>query len=263
MSGWLRAHSAAAPEIVGLHVLEQHVRSSVRDDVIDALVGAADAALRRVAGSLPGGAPLSAARVVVADVAEDALASVAASVDALIVGRIAPREGMSLVRLGRVARHLLRRVPVPVMVVPPDLRQSAIGSGPIVLATDLGAHSVAAGLLARRLANEIGRPLVIAHVVSDVQPHVLFGPSIRPQPTGADLAAADIEAWIAANDLAPATAQLVEGDTVERLMELARKHEAPFVVCGSRRLSMVERIFSSSVGMELARHADRGVLVVP
>jgi nucleotide-binding universal stress UspA family protein len=252
-----------APEIVGLHVLEQHVRSSVRDDVIDALVAAADARLHLVTGSLSKGARLSAARVVVADVAEDALARVAASVDALIVGRIAPREGLSLVRLGRVARHLLHRAPVPVMVVPSDLLQGTIGSGPIVLATDLGAHSVAAGLLARRLADELDRPLVIVHVVSDVRPDIMFGPSIRRQPRGPDRATTGIEAWITSNNLAPATAQLVKGDTVEQLMEFACKHDAPFVVCGSRRLSLVKRIFSSSVGMELARHSDRGVLVVP
>lgn len=251
MSGWLRAHSAASSDIVGLHVLEQHVRTSVRDDVIDTLVGAADAAIRRVTGSLSGGAPFAAARIIVADEAEDALASVAASVDVLIIGRIAPRRGISFVRLGRVARRLLRRIPVPVMVVPRDLVQNAIGSGPILLATDLGARSVAAGRLARRLADEIRRPLIVAHVVP-----------VRSQPT-TDRAAPDIAAWITANDLAPARTELVEGDTVEGLLELARKHDAPFVVCGSRHLSLVERVFSPSVGMALARHADRGVLVVP
>jgi nucleotide-binding universal stress UspA family protein len=35
------------------------------------------------------------------------------------------------------------------------------------------------------------------------------------------------------------------------------------LVVGSRQLSLAERIFSSSVGSDLARLADRPVLVVP
>src|SRR5262249_5211037 len=61
------------------------------------------------------------------DLVEDAsidraLADTAARLqaDALVVGRRAKRDEDSLVRLGEVTRRLLRRLPVPVVVVPPD-----------------------------------------------------------------------------------------------------------------------------------------------
>ena len=263
MSAWLHDRSDTSADFTALHVVEQHSRSSVRDDVLDQLVGSAEAALARTSAAPAGGSPFAATRIVVADAAEDALADAAASADALVVGRIAPREGLATRRLGRVARRLVRRLPVPVMIVPPDLVRSAIGSGPIVLASDLGPRSVAAGLLARRLASELGRPLVVAHVAPTLDDDTVFGPGVTPPPTWPRHTRSDIEAWIGANDLVPATAQLVEGETTERLLALARAHDAPFIVCGSRRLSTVERIFSSSVGAELAGHADRGVLLVP
>lgn len=263
MSAWLRNRSSSSAQFVGLHVLEQHVRSSVRDDTVDELIGAAESALARTSQAHAGGAPFSTTRVVVADAAEDALAESAGSADTLIVGRIAPREGLSPHRLGRVARRLVRRLPTAVMVVPPDLAQSTIGSGPIVLATDLGPNSVAAGLFARRLCDEIGRRLIVAHVAPAVNDDLVFGPGVSLPLSWPRRTLADVEAWTSAHAIAPATAELVEGDTVERLLQLARAHDAPFIVCGSRRLSAVERLFSSSVGVELAGHADRGVLLVP
>lgn len=263
MSAWLHDRSAASADFMALHVVEQHLRSSVRDDVLDQLVGSAEAALAQVSAGRAGGSPFARTRVVVADAAEDALADAGASADALVLGRIAPRAGLSALRLGRVARRLARRLPVPVMIVPPDLERSTIGSGPILLACDLGPRSVAAGLLARRLATELGRALVVVHVAPAAIDDTVFGAGITPPATWPRHTRADVEAWIAANDLGPATAQLVEGETVERLLALAHAHDAPFIVCGSRRLSTVERIFSSSVGVELAGHADRGVLLVP
>lgn len=263
MSGWLRDREPASARLVALHVVEQHARSSVRDDVLDELVASAEAALARTTAALAGGSPFATTRIVVADAAEDALAEAAASDDVLVIGRVAPREGRSPVRLGRVARRLLRRLPVPVLVVPPDLVRSTIGSGPIVVATDLEPHSLGAGRLARRLAGELGRPLVVAHVGLEARGDVVFRPGAGMPLAWPRNTVADVEAWIRAHELGPATAQLVEGDPVERLLALARDHDAPFVICGSRRLSTVERIYSSSVGVELARDADRGVLLVP
>ncbi len=262
MSAWLREHSPASAELGALHIVEQHARVSVRDDVLDTVVGSAEAALARTSDQQPGGSPFSTARVVIADFAEDALAQAAMSVDALVVGRIAPRAGISPVRLGRVARRLLRRLPAPVMVVPPDVVRSTIGAGPIVLATDLGPRSVSAGQLARQFASDIGRRLVVVHVTPATD-EPLFGAASSLALAEPRHSAADIEAWIVANEIGPATPQLLEGDAVERLLAAARTHGAPVVVCGSRRLTTVERIFSSSVGVELARRADCGVLVVP
>jgi nucleotide-binding universal stress UspA family protein len=43
----------------------------------------------------------------------------------------------------------------------------------------------------------------------------------------------------------------------------ARAADACAIVCGSRRLAVVDRLFTASVGTDLARVSDRPVLVVP
>ncbi|MCA9681419.1 MAG: universal stress protein, partial [Myxococcales bacterium] len=82
----------------------------------------------------------------------------------IIVGRRAKGEDTALVRLGRVARKLLRRMESPVVVVPPDLELAHIGAGPIVCAVTLDEHGVAVAGFARRIGRAIGRNLRLVHV---------------------------------------------------------------------------------------------------
>jgi nucleotide-binding universal stress UspA family protein len=166
--------------------------------------------------------------------------------DVLLVGRIGTREVQSVTRLGRVARRLLRTLPRAVAVVPPDLQRTAIGAGAVVLATDLGSASVGAGAIARRLAASIGRELVVVHVDSTPGPEL-----------------ADVVGWTRHQSLEPARVRLAHGDVLDRVLEIADDEHAPFIVCGSRLLSASERIFTSSIGTDLARVAERPVLVVP
>ncbi|NJK31386.1 MAG: universal stress protein, partial [Deltaproteobacteria bacterium] len=70
--------------------------------------------------------------------------------DALLVGRRARRDEDPIVRLGEVTRRVVRKLPAPVIVVPPDFGDDArdlLGSGPIILATDLSDHCIAAAPL--------------------------------------------------------------------------------------------------------------------
>src|SRR5690606_31904612 len=75
------------------------------------------------------------------------------------------RDDHPWVRLGRVARKMLRRLPVPVVVVPPDLEKDAIGDGPVLCTIDTDAHSLAAVRFARELARAVGRELELAHAL--------------------------------------------------------------------------------------------------
>jgi len=266
MAAWLRAQhrGEAAPELVGVHVVDERLRDSAR--VMSEVIAAGKRALASAAERCGVANPFTDVRVVLAPSVEEGLARAATGpgIDGLIIGRIAPREGRRLVRLGSVARRLLRSLPAPVLVVPPNLVGADLGSGGIVLATDLGTTSVDAGRFASRLARELGRDLIATHL----DPAMAIGPDLLGDRT--ILAAwtprrtlADVDAWVREHQLAVARTTLSAEGVVEGLLEEASREHAPILVCGSRRLSVLDRIFTSSMGTDLARFADVPVLVVP
>ncbi|MCA9694401.1 MAG: universal stress protein [Myxococcales bacterium] len=188
--------------------------------------------------------------------------------DGLVVGRRALRgEDHRFVRLGRVTRRLLRALPGPVVVVPPDLKAERIGDGPLLAATDLHDDSLPACRFAAELAARLGRKLVLVHVVPAPE---LWAPEFFPAARHAELRAAlerrgaeALARWSEAHGLSAHEAIVTTGDVVDRLIFHAAEHDAPAVVCGSRRLSPVTRVFVASVASELAASAWRPVIVVP
>ena len=52
------------------------------------------------------------------------------------------------------------------------------------------------------------------------------------------------------------------GDVAERLLEVGSAHDADLLVVGSREHGFFARLFSAPVDEEVARHADRDVLLV-
>jgi nucleotide-binding universal stress UspA family protein len=266
MAAWLRAcHvGGTAPEFVGVHVVDERVRNSAK--VMSEVIAAGERALASAAEQSGVASPFAQLRVVVAPSVEDGLAEAAAvaNVDGVLIGRAAPSAGHRLVRLGSVARRLLRRLPAPVLVVPPDLTTDRIGEGAVLFATDLGPSSVAAGQFAGRIAAQTGRGLVAAHVDPDV------GTARDWLGTETILAAweprrdiDDVERWLAEHEIPVARAEISREPVVEGVLALARSEDAPIVVCGSRRLDTADRVFTSSMASDLARFADRAVLVVP
>jgi nucleotide-binding universal stress UspA family protein len=186
--------------------------------------------------------------------------------DMLVLGR-RPRRTAMPVRLGRVARRVLRTLPGPVAVVPGEFEPARAGTGPVLVATDLGGDSAAACRCATRLARRIERSVVPVHVVAD--PHdwgigVLteaqvdaFADELR---TAAEAGA---RAWCRDHRLGEAGVELRMGDVVDQLGRVAQERDAALVVLGSRRLGLVARLFSSSVGSALAATAPCPVVVVP
>ena len=78
------------------------------------------------------------------------------------------------------------------------------------------------------------------------------------------LTRAEITAWLRTSGLEESTPlRLAEGDVVQGLVTEARREEAPLVVVGAHGMGPVARVLSASVGRDLARLADRPVLLVP
>lgn len=258
MAAWLRAHSHGPDEqqLYGLHVLE----GTTDDPVVRArVVDDARHAIDRAIATIGVPTPLTELHVGNGGSVEDGLERYADVIgaEAMLIGRIGMREISGVTRLGKVARRMLRNTPYPVVVVPPDLRHTAIGSGAIVLATDLDAASASAARFARRVASATGRELLVVHVdttIAPAQPELTISP-------GPDLA--DVIAWARHHELEPTRVRLSRGDVLDQVLAIASEERSPLVVVGSRRLSLGERIFGSSVGTDLARVADRAVAVVP
>jgi nucleotide-binding universal stress UspA family protein len=269
MAAWMRTHRlpAAEHDFVGVHVVDETLRLRLTSDLLRSYVEAVEREIARAVDETAVASALSETRVAMAASAEDGLAEAATTsgVEGLLVGRAAYREGRKLVRLGRVARRLLRRLPAPLMVVPPDLSRAEVGSGRIVLATDLGVSSSRAATVAASLASSLGRELEVVHVQDPRETAMPFataeGFALPPPMTPRE--PAEVEAWAREQGLESASTRLLEGDTIASLLAHAREASAPIVVCGSRRLGVADRVFTSSVGTDLARLADRAVLIVP
>lgn len=260
-AGWLSraATKQTRQRFLGVHVIPAD-RHTVRDDVLDEHIGrATDAAAQAIEGSraaaafertdvIPGGEP------------EDVLAAAAQyhAADGLIIGRHGPKDGPALVRLGRVARRLVRRLPVPVMVVPPDFTPADGEPGPVVALTDLQSDSVPAVKLADSFAKNLGVKLVVVHVIRN--PQAAFDP-LESVKARHDKPA--VENWLKNCGIEGADAMTASSDVVDSGLHVAQSRKASLLVCGSRRLSMAERTYLSSTGTELARFALRPVLIVP
>jgi nucleotide-binding universal stress UspA family protein len=205
-------------------------------------------------------------RIVQGRSADEALtdAVAAESAGAVIVGRIAKRGSHPLVRLGRVARRLVRHLPAPLVIAPPDLVE--VGSGPVVALASLDRDSLQSCRFARDLSRLVSRPLAVLHVVSDpaqAAPYGLPGPAIDLY-RGEALATAraGLAGWLVAAEVEAALTDVRIGDVVEQALAFSEEHQAALIVTGARRCHSVQRLYAPSVGRELAAAAPRPVAIV-
>jgi len=267
LAGWLRASTMppAKQEFAAVHVLDERLRRMLGKDQLNELLARADRELNEVVDRSEAAPSVTLRRIVGAESPEVGLEEYLArdDYDGLVIGRIAESGESRLVRLGGVARRLLRRLPKPVIVAPPDVSSSALGRGAILLATDLGAASTHAAAFAQRLATELGRELVVVHVDIGFETVPTFWGEPAIIPSLPRRVPADVDAWIQSVAIGEARTRLAEGPVLENLLDIAKLEDAPLIVCGSRGLDRFDRIFVSSAGVELARLADRPVAVVP
>jgi nucleotide-binding universal stress UspA family protein len=259
MAAWLKTHGREPQTMVGAHVLPDSARASMPIAAIEGATTRATEELHRVVAATGLNEPLDETASVWASSSEDGLSTIATRRGAMgiVIGRAAATDERALVRLGRVARRLLRALPVPVMVVPPDAT--------LVLATDLDDESIDAAKTARMLATTMGRELLVACVDASLHEASMMAPDsgiplvqYTPQRNLEDVAA-----WARAHELGDSEHVVARGERVTTLLRIAKEREAPMIVCGSRCLSPVQRIFASSTATDLARLSDRAVLVVP
>ncbi len=259
LAGWLRA--AAGVPVLGLHVLEAWASRFVAgaDEATDAVRVAIDQRCARL-----GIEPLAQVEVMTVPRAEEGLASRAEAAAGLIVGRAAPTGANKLVRLGRVARRVLRQLPGPVIVAPPELAE--VADGPVLLASELGEASAGAVEFAKWLAGASRRALELVHVgeprhadlIDELDPRWL---AERESYRHEVLAAAN--AWSVTHGLGDRPRHLAFGDPAEEIAGLAAQLRAALVVVGSRRLGPGARLFSTSTASALAGLAGCPVAVVP
>lgn len=200
-----------------------------------------------------------------ADAVDEGLehAAIEQDADVCVIGRRARRRELSFQRLGPVARKLLRRQPVKMIVVPPDWVHAH--DGPVVLATDLGEHTAAAARFARDMAARMRTPLVVVHTSRHgdwAGPHFEGAAFQRTRERIEAEARQELDAWNRAHGLEDAVSTLHLGDPVSDIASFASEEKASLVVCGSRRLGGVARFFGHSVASELAAVADVPIAVV-
>lgn len=264
---WL-SRLSPSERFAALHVLEpEHLRAALRTHHLDEVVAAARIEAQRVVRDEAQGARVEEVDVVHRDSDADvALADEARArgADALAVGRIARREERRIVRLGRVARRLLRTLPLPVVVAPPDLDVDQLGSGPVIALTSLSEDALAACRFAEGFAARVRRPLLVAHVVSFVELPYLKGAPLE------DVAREELRAgeaalarWVTEHAIRADETVVLQGEVLDRTDVLARERGAPLVVVGAKRRAGIDALAHPSIGRELAATAPVSVAVVP
>ncbi len=197
---------------------------------------------------------------------EDALGRAVSihAADALVLGRRASRDEDAIVRLGAVARRVLRRLPAPVLVCPPDMVGAEIPNGPILVCVDRDGLAASALAFGRALADATGLPL---QAITAVPP--AFPSGVTYLPTAAHTAGdpagdeAEVRAWLTEQPGDPVELLVAEGRVLPAILRASEDVGASMLVCGSRLLSAGERIFNTSVGTALAATARVPVAVVP
>jgi nucleotide-binding universal stress UspA family protein len=259
-----------ADELVAVHVLtDKHLRTALLLHHLDEVVEGARAEALRCLDEAGCSEIVKDVEVTQALTADEGLEQARArhGADGLLVGRAAPAEGHHLVRLGSVARRLLRGLPCPVVVAPPDLDPASLGPGPVVALSSLADDAVEACRLAARLAGRLARTVSIAHVVDDPRAGTgTYLPTTSLERWAGERIAEgeqELTRWVAASGLRPDATAVLQGEVLHSALAFAQAQRAPLVVAGARRLGGLDRVFSPTVGGALAATAPVPVAIVP
>lgn len=184
--------------------------------------------------------------------------------DGIIIGRIAGQRSKLPPRLGPVARKILRELPSAVIVVPSDMRETDVGTGPVIIATDLGDHCADAARFGAAFAGSVGRQPILLHVAPGAGEFVPTPASTSGwahRESYRDSIDRRVAAWQDRNKLDGIERGSAFGDPVQRLLAMAKRLDAAMIVCGSRRLSAAQRLLLPSVATRLAAIAPCPVAV--
>ncbi len=191
--------------------------------------------------------------------------------DALVISRRAPNRGsLHVPRLGKIARRLLRSLKLPVIVCPPDLIASELGDGPVVVAVDFTPASTKALHFGKKLADAIGRELLITHFAQlpDQLDYVGFVSATRWQAMCSEIHE-DAEEQMAqflraheVDDVLGVRWTVSGGAVISGLLEVCERSKACALVTGSGHHGLLHRMIVPSVASEVASLSKIPVAVV-
>ena len=121
----------------------------------------------------------------------------------------------------------------------------------------------------REIAAKTGAKVWITHVVAPDPDFI--GYEVGPQTERDFIARKFHEKHIALQDLAKKlknkgiqiTPLLLQGPTVETILEEADDIDADMIICGSHGYGMMYNIFIGSISKEVLKHSSRPVLIIP
>jgi|GEM_PF-4099102 len=197
-----------------------------------------------------------------------ALRDAAGPSEPLILGRRARSRAQAMVRLGPVARRVLRAAQGPVIMVPPALER--VGAGPVLLATACGGSEEAAVIrFARDVAAHKRRPLLAVHAFDLPDPEYRSGFALSTPALGhlererRERAERRLALWADENGFSHADTRLLQGDELESIVSLAESLDAALVVSAAPPRGPWEVMSGPSFSSDLASHAGCAVALIP
>jgi nucleotide-binding universal stress UspA family protein len=158
--------------------------------------------------------------------------------------------------------------------------------GPILCGIDFSDDSRHAWLVARTLAHQLDRSLVVVTAIDPLLAEA--GKAKYGEKFVEDGASADLAKFLFETDMARVKARpddppmgrrtasgglwsesfefataIEVGSAPEAVLKAAHEHEAALIVVGTRGLGRTKRLFFGSTALKILRHADRPVLAVP
>lgn len=265
-ASWVRAREGLNSSVRAVHVVDPAVVKAARTRVsLDELRDDATAATR---ATLHAAGLAEDVEVILGEKPTVALAQATQTTgsDAVLVGRHATSTSHPIVRLGRVARTMIRTMHCATVVVAPDFDPDNAGEG-LLLATDLHEHSTGAAKFAVELAGAMGLRITVVHVHLELLAQGMsymrsasidaMIPKLRAE---ARVAAAK---WCAQHGLAQSQLIVHAGAAASGVLSVAEVVRPSLIVCGSRKAGIVERVLTSTVGSALASFASQPVAIVP
>ncbi|GAB5535054.1 MAG: universal stress protein [Rubricoccaceae bacterium] len=183
----------------------------------------------------------------------------------LVVTSTHGRRGLDHLLLGSVAAEVLRRSPVPVLVVPE--RSEGVAPSPdhpVLVALDVSDLDTVSLRAANELAMAYSAPLVVSHV-RDVGSDSLIG-SLPPSPgsRSREEAHTAIDTLLREAEISgDPELFVIPGDPKAELVALAQKVKAGALVMGTHGRTGWSRVRLGSVAEWVVRHATCPVLTLP
>lgn len=270
---WLCASANLKPagHVFPVHVIEPEAMVELIRHADEAtILGAFEQRGKEILEELAHGAHLHAPKVVGGDAVEllEDLARENGST-ALIISRRAKSDAvLAFPRLGSIARRILRRLKLPIIVAPPELLPSAVGEGPVVVAVDFREGCKRAIDWAQAFADTINRPLRLAHF-ADMPDQIGYAGVLQADRWDElsteilDNAKQRMAKFVEGYGLGGVETVVMRGPVLPALSDYADTAKACLLVTGSGHHGLLHRVIVPSVASETAAFSTVPVAVVP